>query len=75
MLPERRGDFVEDVTFDGVQIDKVKVGPASDFKDTINNNFKKVKTEVDSIGNKIVVSNEKPTPTDQINGDVWISPV
>ena len=61
-----------DVTFD-----EVKVGPASDFKDTINNNFKKVKTVVDSvvdsIGNKIVVSNEKPTG--QIAGDVWISPV
>lgn len=70
MLPERRGDFVADVTFD-----EVKVGPASDFKDTINNNFKKVKTEVDSIGNKIVVSNEMPTPTDQRAGDVWISPV
>ena len=68
MLPERRGDFVADVTFD-----EVKVGAASDFKDTINNNFKKVKTEVDSIGNKIVVSNEKPTG--QIAGDVWISPV
>lgn len=68
MLPERRGDFVADVTFD-----EVKVGAASDFKDTINNNFKKVKTEVDSIGNKIVVSNE--TPTDQRAGDVWISPV
>ena len=52
MLPERRGDFVADVTFD-----EVKVGAASDFKDTINNNFKKVKTVVDSIGNKIVVSN------------------
>ena len=61
-----------DVTFD-----EVKVGTASDFKDTINNNFKKVKTVVDSvvdsIGNKIVVSNEKPTG--QIAGDVWISPV
>lgn len=57
-----------DVTFD-----EVKVGTASAFKDTINNNFKKVKTEVDSIGNKIVVSNE--TPTDQRTGDVWISPV
>lgn len=68
MLPERRGDFVADVTFD-----EVKVGAASDFKDTINNNFKKVKTVVDSIGNKIVVSNE--TPTDQRAGDVWISPV
>lgn len=68
MLPERRGDFVADVTFD-----EVKVGAASDFKDTINNNFKKVKTEVDSIGNKIVVSNE--TPTNQRAGDVWISPV
>ena len=68
MLLERRGDFVADVTFD-----EVKVGTASDFKDTINNNFKKVKTEVDSIGNKIVVSNE--TPTDQRAGDVWISPV
>ena len=67
MLPERRGDFVADVTFD-----EVKVGAASDFKDTINNNFKKVKTVVDSIGNKIVVSNE--TPTDQRAGDVWISP-
>lgn len=68
MLPERRGDFVADVIFD-----EVKVGAASDFKDTINNNFKKVKTEVDSIGNKIVVSNE--TPTNQRAGDVWISPV
>ena len=68
MLPERRGDFVADVTFD-----EVKVGAASDFKDTINNNFKKVKTEVDSIGNKIVVSNE--TPTNQRAGDVWISSV
>ena len=68
MLPERRGDFVADVTFD-----EVKVGPASDFKDTINNNFKKVKTEVDSIGNKIVVSNN--APTGQRAGDVWISPV
>ena len=52
--------------------DEVKVGPASDFKDTINNNFKKVKTEVDSIGNKIVVSNN--APTNQRAGDVWISP-
>lgn len=68
MLPERRGDFVADVTFD-----EVKVGTASAFKDTINNNFKKVKTEVDSIGNKIVVSNE--APADQRAGDVWISPV
>lgn len=68
MLPERRGDFVADVTFD-----EVKVGAASDFKDTINNNFKKVKTEVDSIGNKIVVSNN--APTGQRAGDVWISPV
>ena len=68
MLPERRGDFVADVTFD-----EVKVGPASDFKDTINNNFKKVKTEVDYIGNKIVVSNN--VPTGQRAGDVWISPV
>ena len=68
MLPERRGDFMADVTFD-----EVKVGAASDFKDTINNNFKKVKTEVDSIGNKIVVSNEMPT--NQRAGDVWISPV
>ena len=68
MLPERRGDFVADVTFD-----EVKVGAASDFKDTINNNFKKVKTEVDSIENKIVVSNE--APTGQRAGDVWISPV
>ena len=57
-----------DVTFD-----EVKVGTASDFKDTINNNFKKVKTEVDSIGNKIVISDGKPTG--QIAGDVWISPV
>lgn len=73
MLPERRGDFVEDVTFDGVQIDKVEVGPASAFKDTINNNFGNVKTVVDSIGNKIVISDGKPTS--QINGDVWISPV
>lgn len=68
MLPERRGDFVADVTFD-----EVKVGPASDFKDTINNNFKKVKTVVDSIGNNIVVSNN--APTNQRAGDVWISPV
>ena len=68
MLPERRGDFVADVTFD-----EVKVGAASDFKDTINNNFKKVKTEVDSIENKIVVSNG--APTNQRAGDVWISPV
>ena len=68
MLPERRGEFMADVIFD-----EVKVGPASDFKDTINNNFKKVKTEVDSIGNKIVVSNN--APTDQRAGDVWISPV
>lgn len=68
MLPERRGDFVADVTFD-----EVKVGAASDFKDTINNNFKKVKTVVDSIGNKIVISDGKPTG--QIDGDVWISPV
>ena len=72
MLPERRGDFVADVTFD-----EVKVGAASDFKDTINNNFKKVKTVVDSvvdsIGNKIVVSNN--APTNQRAGDVWISPV
>lgn len=68
MLPERRGDFMADVTFD-----KVEVGPASAFKDTINNNFGKVKTEVDSIGNKIVVSNEMPT--NQRAGDVWISPV
>ena len=73
MLPERRGDFVEDVTFDGVQIDKVEVGPASAFKDTINNNFGNVKTVVDSIGNKIVISDGKPTS--QINVDVWISPV
>ena len=56
-----------DVTFD-----EVKVGTASDFKDTINNNFKEVKTVVDSIGNKIVISNGKPTG--QIDGDVWISP-
>ena len=68
MLPERRGDFVADVTFD-----EVKVGTASDFKDTINNNFKKVKTVVDSIGNTIVVSNN--APTGQRAGDVWISPV
>lgn len=68
MLPERRGDFVADVTFD-----EVKVGPASDFKDTINNNFKKVKTVVDSIGNGIVVSNK--APTGQRAGDFWISPV
>lgn len=68
MLPERRGDFVADVTFD-----EVKVGAASDFKDTINNNFKKVKTVVDSIGNKIVISDGEPTS--QIDGDVWISPV
>lgn len=68
MLPERRGDFVADVTFD-----EVKVGAASDFKDTINNNFKKVKTVVDSIGNNIVISNK--APTDQRVGDVWISPV
>ena len=68
MLPERRGDFVADVTFD-----EVKVGAASDFKDTINNNFKKVKTVVDSIGNRIVVSNN--APTGQRAGDVWISPV
>lgn len=56
-----------------VIFDEVKVGAASDFKDTINNNFKKVKTEVDSIENKIVVSNG--APTDQRAGDVWISPV
>lgn len=60
-----------------VIFDEVKVGPASDFKDTINNNFKKVKTEVDSIvdsiGNRIVVSNN--APTNQRAGDVWISPV
>lgn len=68
MLLERRGDFVADVTFD-----EVEVGPASAFKDTINNNFKKVKTEVDFIGNKIVVSDE--TPTNQRTGDVWISSV
>ena len=55
-----------------VIFDEVKVGPASDFKYTINNNFKKVKTEVDSIGNKIVVSKEMPT--NQRAGDVWISP-
>ena len=73
MLPERRGDFVEDVTFDGVQIDKVEVGPASAFKNTINNNFGNVKTAVDSIGNKIVISNK--APTNQIADDVWISPV
>lgn len=73
MLPERRGDFVADVTFDGVKIDKVEVGPASAFKDTINNNFGNVKTVVDSIGNKIVVSKEKPT--NQRDGDFWISPV
>lgn len=68
MLPERRGDFVADVTFD-----EVKVGAASDFKDTINNNFKKVKTVVDSIGSGIVVSNN--APTNQRVGDIWISPV
>ena len=56
-----------------VIFDEVKVGAASDFKDTINNNFKKVKTEVDSIENKIVVSNG--APTNQRAGDVWISPV
>ena len=68
MLPERRGDFMADVTFD-----KVEVGPASDFRKTINNNFDTVKTAVDSIGNKIVVSNN--APTNQRAGDVWISPV
>ena len=51
---------------------KVEVGPASDFRNTINSNFDTVKTAVDSIGNRIVVSNE--TPTDQRAGDVWISP-
>ena len=56
-----------------VIFDEVKVGTASDFKDTINNNFKKVKTEVDSIGNNIVISNK--APTGQRAGDVWISPV
>ena len=56
-----------------VIFDEVKVGAASDFKDTINNNFKKVKTVVDSIGNRIVVSNN--APTGQRAGDVWISPV
>lgn len=68
MLPERRGENMADVIFD-----EVKVGAASDFKDTINNNFKKVKTVVDSIGNNIVISNK--APTDQRAGDVWISPV
>lgn len=68
MLPERRGDFVEDVTFV-----EVEVGPASDFRNTINNNFGNVKKAVDYIENKIVVSNEKPT--NQRAGDVWISPV
>lgn len=56
-----------------VIFDEVKVGPASDFKDTINNNFKKVKTVVDSIGGGIVVSNN--APTNQRVGDIWISPV
>ena len=56
-----------------VIFDEVKVGAASDFKDTINNNFKKVKTVVDSIGNTIVVRNN--APTGQRAGDVWISPV
>ena len=56
-----------------VIFDEVKVGTASAFKDTINNNFKKVKTEVDSIGNKIIVSNN--APINQRAGDVWISPV
>ena len=56
-----------------VIFDEVKVGTASDFKDTINNNFKKVKTVVDSIGNNIVISNK--APTGQRAGDVWISPV
>lgn len=56
-----------------VIFDEVKVGPASDFKDTINNNFKKVKTVVDSIGNGIVVSNN--APTNQRVGGFWISPV
>ena len=67
MLPERRGDFVEDVTFV-----KVEVGLASDFRKAINDNFDTVKTAVDSIGNKIVVSNN--APTNQRAGDVWISP-
>ena len=57
-----------DVTFD-----EVEVGPASAFKDTINNNFKKAKTGLDSVNNKIVVSDT--TPADQAIGDVWISPV
>ena len=57
-----------DVTFD-----EVKVGTALDFKNTINDNFKKVKTVVDSIGNNIVISNK--APTGQRAGDVWISPV
>ena len=56
-----------------VIFDEVKVGTASAFKDTINNNFKKVKIVVDSIGNTIVVSNN--APTGQRAGDVWISPV
>ena len=56
-----------------VTLAEVKVGAASDFKDTINNNFKKVKTVVDSIGNTLVVSNN--APTGQRAGDVWISPV
>ena len=68
MLPERRGDFVKDVTFV-----KVEVGPASAFRETINNNFDTVKTAVDSIGNRIVVSDNKPT--NQVAGDLWISPV
>lgn len=72
MLPERRGDFVADVTFDEVKIDEVNVGTALDFKNTINNNFKEVKKVVDSIGNKIVISDGKPT--NQRAGDVWISP-
>ena len=59
---------MEDVTFV-----EVKVGTALDFKKAINDNFDTVKTIVDSIGNKIVISDGKPTS--QIDGDVWISPV
>lgn len=43
-----------------VKFDEVKVGAASDFKNTINENFKKVETGLKSATNKIVISNTTP---------------
>ena len=56
-----------------IVLEEVPIGPASDFRGTINRNFEAIKTEFDEVYEVMVDIELSPEePTTQKVGDIWL---